>query len=254
MGIASDRQREHRFDGQPHAAIGQRGKKSEGQMTKTSPRGVLLDLDGTLIDSNDAHAHAWVTALAGEGFDIPFARVRRLIGMGGDKLIPAVAGVAKDSPQRERISAAWERIFARDYQPHLRPFPQVRGRVTRLREAGLRVAIASSSQAAQLDALLKIADIADLLDDTTSSDDAAQSKPDPDIVGAALRKIGLRAAETLLLGDTPYNIEAAQQLGVRTVAVRCGGRGDADLVGALAIYDDPADLLAQFGTSPFAGV
>lgn len=82
MGVASDRQREHRFDGQPHAAIGQRGKKSEGQMTKTSPRGVLLDLDGTLIDSNDAHAHAWVTALAGEGFDIPFARVRRLIGRG----------------------------------------------------------------------------------------------------------------------------------------------------------------------------
>lgn len=162
--------------------------------------------------------------------------------------------MAKDSPQGERSSAAWERIFARDYQPHLRPFPQVRGLVTRLREAGLWVAIASSSQTAQLDALLQIADIADLLDDTTSSDDAAQSKPDPDIIGAALRKIGLRAAETLLLGDTPYDIEAAQQLGVRTIAVRCGGRGDTDLAGALVIYDDPADLLARFGTSPFAGV
>lgn len=221
-------------------------------MTEKPPRGVLLDFDGTLIDSNDAHAHAWVTALATSGFDIPFARVRRLIGMGGDKLLPEVAQVTKNSPQGQRISEEWERIFARDYQPHLRPFPQVRGLVQRLREADLRVAIASSSQAAQLDALLKIADIADLLDDTASSDDAAQSKPDPDIVGAARRKIGLAPAETLLLGDTPYDIEAARQAGMRTVAMRCGGWGGADLAGASAIYDDPADLLARFGTSPFA--
>ncbi len=222
-------------------------------MTEKSPRGVLLDLDGTLIDSNDAHAHTWVTALAASGFDIPFARVRRLIGMGGDKLLPEVAQLTKDSPQGQRISADWERIFTRDYQPHLRPFPQVRALVQRLREAGLQVAIASSSQAAQLDALLKVADIADLLDDMTSSDDAAQSKPAPDIVGAARRKIGLAPTETLLLGDTPYDIAAARQAGVRTVAVRCGGWDDVDLTGAVAIYDDPADLLTRFGTSPFVG-
>lgn len=222
-------------------------------MAEKSLRGVLLDLDGTLIDSNDAHAHAWVTALASEGFDIPFARVRRLIGMGSDKLLPEVAQVEKDSPQGERLSEAWERIFTRDYRSHLRPFPQVRAFVTRLRDAGLKVAIASSSQAAQLDALLKVVDVADLLDDTTSSDDAAQSKPAPDIIGAALHKIGLEAAETLLVGDTPYDIEAARKLGVRTIAVRCGGFSDADLAGALAIYDDPADLLARFGTSPLAG-
>lgn len=221
-------------------------------MTKKSPRGVLLDLDGTLIDSNDAHAHAWVVALAASGFDIPFARVRRLIGMGGDKLLPEVAQVMKDSPQGQRISADWERIFERDYQPHLRPFRQARSLVQRLRQTGLKIVIASSSQAAQLDALLRIADVTDLLDDTTSSDDAAQSKPAPDIVGAALRKLGLTPEETLLLGDTPYDIAAARQAGVRTVAVRCGGWGDADLAGAVAIYDDPADLLMRFGTSPFA--
>jgi len=172
-------------------------------MTENSPRGVLLELGGTLIDSNDAHAHAWVAALAASGFDVPFARVRRLIGMGGDKLLPEVAQVTKDSPQGQRISADWERIFTRDYQPHLRSFPQVRALVQRLRQAGLKVAIASSSQAAQLDALLRIADIADLLDDTTSSDDAAQSKPAPNIVGAARRKIGLAPMETLLLGTPP---------------------------------------------------
>lgn len=222
-------------------------------MTEKSPRGVLLDLDGTLIDSNDAHTHAWVTALAASGFDVPFARVRGLIGMGGDKLLPEVTGVTKDSPQGQRISDDWERIFMRDYRPHLQPFPQVRGLVQRLREAGLQVAIASSSQAAQLDALVRVADIADLLDDTTSSDDAKQSKPDPDIIGAALRKLRLPPEETLLIGDTPYDIEAAQQAGVRAVAVRCGGWGDAELAGAIAIYDDPADLLVRFGTSPFAG-
>lgn len=117
----------------------------------------------------------------------------------------------------------------------------------------MKVAIASSSQAAQLDALLRIADVADLLDDTTLSDDAAQSKPGSDIVGAARRKLDLPAAETLLLGDTPYDIAAARQAGVRTVAVRCGGWGDADLAGAVAIYDDPVGLLARFGTLPFAG-
>lgn len=172
--------------------------------------------------------------------------------MGSDKLLPEVAQLTKDSPQGQRLGEGWERIFMRDYQPHLRPFPQVRALVTRLREAGLKVAIASSSQAAQLDALLKVADIADLLDETTSSDDAAQSKPAPDIIGAALQKIGLGAAETLLIGDFPYDIEAAQKLGMRTVAVRCGGFSDAELAGAIAIYDDPADLLARFGTSPFS--
>jgi len=105
-------------------------------MAEKSPRGVLLDLDGTLIDSNDAHAHAWITALATAGFDVPFAQVRRLIGMGGDNLLPEVAKVTKDSPQGQQISADWERIFVRDYQPHLRPFPQVRGPVQRLRDAG----------------------------------------------------------------------------------------------------------------------
>jgi HAD superfamily hydrolase (TIGR01509 family) len=252
MKVAWGGRRNTRDRGGITRGVGQAGKKGQERMGQTPPRGALLDLDGTLIDSNDAHAHAWVTALASSGFDIPFARVRRLIGMGGDKLLPEVADVTKDSPQGERLSKDWERIFVRDYQPHLRPFPQVRALLTRLREAGLRVAIASSSQGAQLDALLRIADIADLLDGVTSSDDAAQSKPDPDIVGAALRKLGLAPTEAVLIGDTPYDIAAAQPLGVRTIAVRCGGWGDADLAGAIAIYDDPADLLARFGTSSLA--
>ena len=222
-------------------------------MAEKSLRGVLLDLDGTLIDSNDAHAHAWTVALALGGFDIPFAQVRHLIGMGSDKLLPTIARVEKASPQGQQMSEARERIFARDYLPNLRAFPGVRALVTRLRTAGLRVGIASSSQAEQLSALLRIADIADLVDTTTSSDDAEQSKPAPDIVGVALGQLGLDPAETLLLGDTPYDIEAARQLGVRTIAVRCGGFPDADLTGALAIYDGPADLLARFGTSPFIG-
>lgn len=213
-------------------------------------RGILLDLDGTLIDSNDAHAHAWVAALAEEGFTVPFARVRRLIGMGGDKLIPELTGLAKDSPPGIRISAGWQRIFARDYQPGIRPFPQGRALVARLREAGLQIAVASSSQGQQLDALLKVADITDLLDETTSADDAQQSKPDPDIIEAALQKIGLPPEQTLMLGDTPYDIAAARKLGMGTIAVRCGGWGDRDLAGAVAIYADPADLLAHYAASP----
>jgi HAD superfamily hydrolase (TIGR01509 family) len=219
----------------------------------TEVRGVLLDVDGTLIDSNDAHAESWVRALAEGGFEVPFARVRHLIGMGGDKLLPEVTGLTDETPQGARISERRGAIFAQDFLPHLRPFPRVRDLLARLRADGLQLVVASSSEREQLDALLDVAGIADLLDETTSSSDAEQSKPAPDLVGAALEKSGLAPEAAIMLGDTPYDIEAAGKLGVRTIAVRCGGFSDRDLAGAVALYDDPADLLARYEESPLAG-
>jgi HAD superfamily hydrolase (TIGR01509 family) len=224
-----------------------------GRVSVTEVRGVLLDVDGTLIDSNDAHAEAWVRALAEGGFEVPFARVRHLIGMGGDKLLPEVSGLADETPQGARISERRGAIFAEEFLPHLRPFPRVRELLERLRADGLRLVVASSSEREQLDALLDGAGIADLLDETISSSDAAQSKPAPDLVGAALEKSGLTPEAAIMLGDTPYDIEAARKLGVRTIAVRCGGFSDRELAGAVAIYDDPADLLARYGESPLTG-
>lgn len=216
-------------------------------------RGVLLDIDGTLIDSNDAHARTWVETFAAFGYELPYQRVRRLIGMGGDHLLPEAIGVADDSPLGKRISGQRRQLFKRRELPQIAAFPGVRELLERMRAAGLRLVVASSAGGDELEPLLERSGVRDLIEASTSSGDAEQSKPDPDIVGAALGRIGLPPEQVLMLGDTPYDIEAARRAGVGCVALRCGGWPDADLHGALALYDDPRDLLARFDQSPFAG-
>ena len=220
--------------------------------TKLEPlRAALLDVDGTLLDSNDAHAQSWVDALAQHGIQRAFAELRRLIGMGTDHLLPAL-GIDEGSELADALMETRGGIFRDAYLPHLEPFPSVRALVERLRDAGLELAVASSSSKDDLDALLERACVADLLERKTSADDAERSKPAPDIIEAALALVGQPAQRVLLLGDTPYDIAAGKRAGVGVVAVRCGGWADPDLRGALAIYDDPADLLRQFESSPFA--
>ena len=219
----------------------------------TDVRAVILDVDGTLVDSNDAHAHAWVEALREHGYDVPFARVRPLIGMGGDKVLPEAVGLEKERPDGRRIEERRAEIFKTRYLPALQPFPEAQRLLVRLRDQGLKLVVASSAKDDELDGLLRIAGAAGLVEERTSSSDAAHSKPDPDIVRAALERTGYSAEQVLMLGDTPYDIEAAARLGVGTVAVRCGGWDDHSLAGAIAIYDGPADLLARFESSPFAG-
>jgi HAD superfamily hydrolase (TIGR01509 family) len=214
-------------------------------------KGVILDIDGTLIDSNDAHARTWAETLAEFGYDVPFERVRRLIGMGGDHLLPAAIDVADDSPLGKRISGQRKQLFKRRELPHIAAFPEVRPLLERMRAAGMRLAVASSAGEDELGPLLDRSGAQDLIEQRTSSGDAEQSKPDPDIVRAALERLGLPPEQVLMLGDTPYDIEAAGRAGVGCVALRCGGWRDADLRGALAIYDDPRDLLAHFSDSPF---
>ena len=218
----------------------------------TKVRGVLLDVDGTLVDSNDAHANAWVEAMAEAGIEVPFSKVRRLIGMGGDKLLPASCGFEEDSSEGKKIGDRRQEIFRTRYLPTLQPFPQTKELLQRMTRAGLKLVVASSAKNDELQALLRVCGADELIDAKTSSDDAAHSKPDPDIVLAALERLGVPAAETLMLGDTPYDIGAAHKAGVRIVALRCGGWGDANLANAVAVYENPADLLANFDASPFA--
>jgi HAD superfamily hydrolase (TIGR01509 family) len=215
-------------------------------------RGVILDVDGTLVLSNDAHAHAWVEAFRDEGGrDVPYARVRPLIGMGGDKLIPTIApDLSSDAGLGKRIAAAHDHLFLDRYAPHLHPAPGARELVERLHTVGLKTVVASSAKRDELAALLKAARVDDLLRETTSASDTKESKPDPDVVGAALKRIGLRADECRMIGDTPYDVEAGGRAGVPVIAVRCGGWTDAGLHGAIAIYDDPADLAAHLAESP----
>ena len=216
-------------------------------------RAVILDVDGTLVDSNDAHAHAWVEALAEHGLDIPFERVRPLIGMGGDKVLPGLTGEAKDSPLGTAVSERRAAIFRERYIPRLRAFPGARALLEQMKTGGLALVVASSATEDELATLLAIAGAADLVEETTSADDAERSKPDPDIVAAALRATRCPPAAVLMLGDTPYDIEAAAKAGVGTVALRCGGWPDERLADAVALYDDPADLLARYDESPFVG-
>jgi HAD superfamily hydrolase (TIGR01509 family) len=215
-------------------------------------RGVILDIDGTLINSNDAHARAWVQALAQYAIYVPFTEVRRLIGMGGDKLLPALAHIEEGSRLGKKISERRSEIFSHEYLPHLHAFPKTRELLTKIRETGAALAVASSAKKAEMEPLLRLANVLDLIEGATSSTDAESSKPDPDIVQAALRQLDLDPARVLMIGDTPYDIEAASHAGMATIAFRCGGRSDRDLAGALAIYDGPADLLAQFDASPLA--
>lgn len=215
--------------------------------------GVLLDVDGTLIDSNDAHARAWSDALAEVGRTVSVSEIRPLIGMGGDNLLPKL-GLDPESGEGKAVSQRRGEIFLAREVPRVRPTPGARELVARLHKEGLQLVIASSARARELEAMLCQVGLDDLLKQKTSADDAESSKPDPDIILAALQKANLAPEAALLLGDTPYDIEAASRAGVGTVALLSGG-WDADaLRGAIAIYENPADLLRHFTASPFASV
>lgn len=217
-------------------------------------RAVILDVDGTLLLSNDAHARAFLDAARDLGLPVPeFEEVRRLIGMGGDKLIPRVWGFEKESPRGTELSDRKGEIFRERYLPELQPAPGARALLERMEREGLRRVVATSAQKKDLRGLLERAGVEDLIQESTSASEVEESKPDPDVVEEALRDAGHPAEEVVMLGDTPYDVEAARRAGVRILAVRCGGWGDEELRGAVAVYDHPADLLARYDQSPLGG-
>ncbi|HEV7992922.1 MAG TPA: HAD family hydrolase [Gemmatimonadaceae bacterium] len=216
-------------------------------------RTILLDVDGTLIDSNDAHARAWVDSFAAHGYVVPFERVRPLIGKGGDKIIPELTGLDPESGEAKRMSETRTEIFLERELPTLRPTPGARALLERMTSDGYELVVATSAKSVEVRALLERTGVADLIQAASSSDDAERSKPDPDIVQAALRISGSQAAHSAMLGDTPYDVEAAARARVPAIALRCGGWwGDDELRGAVEIYDHPADLLARYDESVLA--
>jgi phosphoglycolate phosphatase-like HAD superfamily hydrolase len=215
-----------------------------------APRPVIFDIDGTLVDSNDAHAHAWVDALAEVGHHVAFARVRPLIGMGGDKVLPELAGLAEDSPEGKRIAKRRGEIFRTRYFPTVPGIPGAQELVSHLVREGHALAVASSARKEELEDLLRCAGVDRLIKLRTSSSDTDNSKPDPDVVHAALKQLGVDASDSIMIGDTPYDIEAARRAGVETIAFRSGGWSDKDLKGAVAIYDGPAHLRREYESSP----
>jgi HAD superfamily hydrolase (TIGR01509 family) len=213
-------------------------------------QGVIFDIDGTLVDSNDAHAQSWVDTFAEAGYEVPFDVVRPLIGMGADKLLPKTIDVRHDSEEGKKLLARRSEIFQKKYLPRLRPLPGSRALVARVRADGLKAIVATSAKDAELKGLLQAATVNDLMEEKATASDAKRSKPDPDIVQAAVEESGIRKESLIMIGDTPYDVEAATRAGVKCIAFRSGDWNDSSLKGAIAIYDGPADLLAHYDASP----
>lgn len=214
-------------------------------------KAAIFDIDGTLINSVDLHAQAWKEAFKHFGKDIPYQQIRHQIGKGSDQLMPVFFTRDELEELGDRMEEFRGELFKRDFLPRVRAFPKVRELFQRIKADGKRIALASSAKEEELDAYKKIADIEGLVEEEASSDDAAKSKPHPDIFEAALDKLSLESSEAIAIGDTPYDAEAAGKLRVRTIGMRCGGFPEAELLaaGCIAIYDDPADLLARYEES-----
>ena len=221
------------------------------RLTNSRYDAVLLDIDGTLVDSNGAHAAAWSDAFAAHGRHHPPEQVRPLIGKGGDKLLRELASLDDESGEGKRIAEARGEIFRKRYLSAVTPTPGAAAFVEWLLESRLTVVIATSAKEDEVKALLTICGGQALVKDATTSDDAERSKPDPDILVAALEKSGSSPDRAIMIGDTPYDIEAASRAGLATIAFRCGGWDDTALHGAIAIYDDPRQLLDHLCESPF---
>lgn len=222
---------------------------------KAGPRAVLLDLDGTLVDSVDRHARAWHEALHRFGVDVRLEDVRAQIGKGGDELMPVFLPRAEVERVGAELSAFRDDLFRRVHRPHVRALPGARALVERLRADGRSVALASSGNAEDVAFFRRLVGLDDLLDaGATTSDDAARSKPHPDIFEAALARTGARAEEAIAVGDSPWDAMSASRAGLGTVGLLSGGFGEAALrdAGCVAIYRDPADLLARLDGSPLA--
>lgn len=207
-------------------------------------KGFLLDIDGTLLDSNEAHAKLWEHAITEFGYEVTLDEIRTLIGMGGDRLLPSLIPELSTSEGRGRDIADYrEKCLVECIAPQLRPTPGARDLVKALKKHHIKAVIATSASSSEVNSLLHQAKVDDLIEDYTTASDVEQSKPAPDILAAALKKIRLEPEEVFMLGDTPYDIASAKKLGIKTIAVQSGGFSLQQLKGAAYIFKDPQEVL-----------
>ena len=215
-------------------------------------RAVLFDIDGTLVDSNDMHVLAWEEAFAGVGATFERQMIHEQIGKGTDMLVPTFLPEANKAEQ-EKLGDAQRQVFKAKFLHMVKPFPGAHDLLARAHSSGQRVVLASSASKPELEHYLGLLDAHDLVDVTTSADDVESTKPAPDIFATALKKLApLSSDEAIVVGDTPYDIEAAAKCGIATIGLRSGKFSDESLrvAGAIALYDDAAALLAGYDKSP----
>jgi HAD superfamily hydrolase (TIGR01509 family) len=215
-------------------------------------KAILFDIDGTLVDSNDMHVLAWEEAFAGIGETFDRQTLHDQIGKGTDMLVPTLLPDLDEDAQ-EKLGDAHGSVFKAKFLDQAKPFPRAHDLLAHAHELGQQVVLASSASGAELDHYLDLLEARDLVDATTSSEDVKNTKPAPDIFATALDKLsGIDADEVLVVGDTPYDVEAAKKCGIAAVGLRSGKFSDEALIkaGAIALYDDAAALLADYANSP----
>jgi len=219
------------------------------------PRVALIDVDGTLVDSNDAHARAWLDAFREAGCtEVTFDLLRPLIGLGAAELLPRSIGVRADSDLGQRVAARRAQLFTAYYLPGVRPFVGTRALLERMKRSQLTIVVVSTDGEEQTTSLLAAGGVIDLVDDIVTRGDIRGPDPRPDALQMAVRRAGCPRELAVFLADAPYDVETGLRAGVEVVALRCGGWSDTALKGAAAVYDDARDLLYQFATSPFSPV
>ena len=214
-----------------------------------SRRGVIFDIDGTLVDTNYLHAIAWRRAFVDCGEDVATARIHRMIGAGSEVLLRELLGDV-----RTDVKKAWRGHFD-ELKPEIRPFADAASLLRAVKERGATVVLASSSEQEDVDALLAAIDADDAIAEVTSAGDVSDAKPSPEVFQMAMDKAGLDPAGTVAVGDTVWDVEAAARAGLRCVCVLSGGIGQAELdaAGALAVYPDVSTLLRDLDGSPLLG-
>jgi len=220
-------------------------------------KAAIFDIDGTLIDSVDAHAEAWQKAFKEFGKEIKFYELRRQVGKGGDTFLPVFLTQKEIREFGKDVEEYRGEVFKKEFLPKIKPFPKVRELFLKIKKDGKRIALASSAKTDELEVYKKIADVGDLIEEQTSTDDAEKSKPYPDIFQAALDKLeGVKPGEALVIGDTCYDVEAAVAAKIKSVGVLTGGWTRTELLktGALEVYKDAAEILKYYKDSPIAKI
>jgi len=211
----------------------------------------ILDVDGTLVDTNYHHAIAWYRAFRQHGLVLPLWRIHRHIGMGGDQLVAALAGDGTEERDGDDIRAAETALYLALID-EVQPFRDSRELLVDLRARGASVVLASSAKAAEVDHYLDLLDARDLAEAWTTSADVERTKPAPDLVQSALDKLGAEPDDAFLVGDTPWDVKAAEQAGVPTYAVLTGGFSEQELLdaGAIAVFRSIDDLRQRLSDTP----
>lgn len=213
-------------------------------------RAVLLDVDGTLIDANYQHALAWYRAFRAYGLVMPIWRIHRHVGMGGDQLVPALIGEEADAEKGEDIREMRKEIYE-DLIEEVAPLDGAHELISDLKERGRTTVLASSAPEKEIDHYLDLLEARDLADGWTTDDDVEATKPEPDLVRAAL--VMARTDDAVLVGDTPWDIESARKSGIETITVITGGYSEQELrdAGAMGVYESVQELRAHLEEPPF---